>query len=179
MVRPLLLAGAATLTAAVLAAAAHAQPPAMPMAPLATLDFIRAASTTDTYEREAGQVAARRAMSAEVRQFGGMMSKNHAKTTAALKRAVAAAHLHEAPGPALSPDLDKLLGELRGAAPPAFDRQYIHDQIMVHEKALGTIKGYAMRGDNPVIREAAAKTVPIVEEHLRRAREIEDHLPRG
>jgi putative membrane protein len=165
LIRTFLLAGIASTA---LAASVAAQPaPALP-----TPAFITAAAQTDEFERREGQMTDVRASSSQVRDFGQMMIADHTNTTLALKAALHKAGLSIPPGPALSAEQAADIETLRPLHGPAFDRAYVDQQIHVHEAALGVMQAYAAGGDNPVLRKAAADTVPIVQHHLEMARSL-------
>lgn len=140
--------------------------------PLPTHDFVVAAAQTDAFERQEGRLAQARASNPKVRDFGAMMVKDHTQTTAALKAALAKAHL-DAPPPGLSADQQQDIDKLTGLQGPAFDKEYLRQQIDAHTKALAVMQGYAANGERDILRQAAADTVPIVERHLSMAKAID------
>jgi putative membrane protein len=168
LLRTILLAGAASLSMTLSAAAQTS-------AALPTPDFIKAAATTDAFEREEGRLAEVRAANPKVRAFGAMMVRDHTKTTAALKAAIHRAGL---PPPG-EPQLDSVqradVATLRALHGAGFDHAYIDQQISAHQAALGVMQAYAARGDNQVLRGAASDTVPIVQHHLAVAQQL--HAP--
>jgi putative membrane protein len=160
-----MLAGAASF---VLAGPASAQPgPALP-----TADFIKAAAQTDEFERQEGRIAETRASDPRVRAFGRTMVRDHTKTTAALKAAIRKAGMKVPPLPPLSDEETRNIAALNGLKGAAFDRAYIGQQVQTHQTALGVMQGYAAGGQNPVLRQAAADTVPIVQHHLAMAKTL-------
>jgi len=173
MVRTFMLAAAATATAWAIASSGHAQPSQIP-----TPDFIRNAAATDAFEIRAGKIAEMRGLTQPVKDFGAMMTMDHAKTTAGLKKAIHAADL-PAPGPVvLTPAQKQMLKDLNTVPPGGFDRMYIKDQIEVHQQALTLMQGYAHGGEIPILREAATSTVPVVQAHLAKAQEIQKTFPK-
>jgi putative membrane protein len=109
-----------------------------------------------------------------VKQFGHMMTIDHADTTRKLKEAIAKAGMPVPPPPPLSSDQMQMIDALHGVTGEAFDKMYLGQQIQTHEMALHVMQSYAANGDNPVLREAAANTVPIVEHHLAVARQLRE-----
>jgi putative membrane protein len=162
VLRTIAVAGFASLA---FAAAANAQP-------LPTPDFIRAAAQTDDFERTEGRLAEKAAASGQVRSFGAEMVTAHTKTTAALKAAIAKAGLPPPAPPTLTAEQTQNIATLRGLHGAAFDKAYVDQQIQAHQTALGVMQAYASGGDNPVIRKAAADTVPIVQHHLAMAQAL-------
>ena len=157
------------VAASILAAApVLSQPMALP-----TGEFVKAAAQTDEFERQEGRLAAREGASPRVRDFGQMMVTDHTRTTEALKAALKKAGLSVPPPPALSERQTQDLGALRGLHGAAFDKAYLTQQIAAHQAALGVMQGYAASGENPVLRQAAANTVPVVRHHLEMAQQIQ------
>ena len=165
MIRTMVLAGVGSL---VLVAPTLAQTGAA----LPTGDFIKAAATTDEFERVEGRMAERDGASARVRDFGKMMVRDHTNTTMALKQAIHSAGLPNPGPPHLTPEQEANVGALKGLHGADFDHAYIQQQIQAHQTALGVMQAYAAGGENPTLRKAAANTVPIVKHHLATARKI-------
>ena len=61
---------------------------------------------------------------------------------------------------------------LRGVNGAAFDQLYMQNQVQAHQKALAMLQGYSTSGDVVPLRQHAAATAPVVEQHLQRAREM-------
>jgi putative membrane protein len=166
VIRTMVLAGVASVC---LAAPALSKPPGP--AP-ATPDFIKAAASTDEFERQEGRLAEVRAVNPRVRDFGRMMVRDHTNTTMALKGAIRHAGLPAPPPPKLTDQQQANLATLKAARGADFDRTYVQQQIEAHQTALGVIEAYAAGGDNKTLRKAAAQTVPIVQRHLKMAQGI-------
>ncbi|HEY1752380.1 MAG TPA: DUF4142 domain-containing protein [Caulobacteraceae bacterium] len=165
MVRDILLAGAASLSLTLPAVAQTG-------AALPTPDFIKAAATTDAFEREEGRLAEVRAANPHVRAFGKMMVTDHTRTTAALKAAIHRAGLPPPGEPALDSVQQADVATLRTLHGKAFDHAYIDQQIQAHQTALGVMKAYAAGGDNRVLRGAASSTAALVQHHLELAQQL-------
>lgn len=165
MIRTMVL--AAAVSASIAAPAALAQVSVLP-----TPAFIRTAAATDAYERRAGRMATRQAANPRVRNFGRMMVRDHTRTTADLKAAIRRARLPPPPVPMLTPEQQSNILALRRLRGPGFDRAYMQQQVQTHVQALRVFRAYAAGGDNPVLRGAAASTVPIIQRHLTLANRI-------
>ena len=68
--------------------------------------------------------------------------------------------------PDLSADHQQMLAQLQGLSGADFDRAYVSQQMQAHQAALRVQQGYATQGDDPNLRAAAAKIVPVVETHI-------------
>ena len=142
-----------------------------------TTQFIAKAAATDAFEREAGLLAEMKSQNADVREFGAMMSRVHAETTAKLLAVLDKDHL---PKPSKSPTPDpnqaKQLTDLVNAPKGQFDRAYAHSQVVAHQQAEALMEDYAANGDNPDLKQLAADTEALVQHHLDMAQKLEAQL---
>jgi putative membrane protein len=162
--------------------------------------FVNELLADGTAEVELARLAKDRAANPEVKQFATMMIEDHTKAGDALKQVAA---MYAIP---VHPQVDKedkdltdKLSKLRGTD---FDREYINAMIDEHEEAVKALRSRVdenrslkdrIQGKNPenpaavkpetsddkakmAINEWAANTLPTVERHLDRAKEIKDHL---
>jgi putative membrane protein len=107
-----------------------------------------------------------------VQSFARLMIAHHQATTANLIAAAQSAGLPPPP-PVLMPREQALLDQIRAAGTgPAFDQAYKTAQIAGHESALQLHSGYANGGDVPALRQVAAAAVPIVQQHLTTAQNL-------
>jgi putative membrane protein len=167
VIRTLALASAAALMLSA-TVPAFAQP-----APVtSTRDFVTAAAQSDEFERRAGHMAENLARSPRVKSFGARMVRDHTMTTRNLKAALRKAGKPVPPPPALSPGQQQMLGRLKSSG-AGFDATYLQQQVQAHQQAMGLLQGYAQGGDNPVIRDAARKTIPLVQHHLMMAQQLQ------
>jgi len=189
MIGRFLLVGASALA---LAVAAQAQPVPPPMAPPAhmqagmpmpmpmpdgmTADFITKAAQSDEFERREGRLAEARATSGMVRDFATQMVLAHTETTRGLKEAIRAAGMTPPPPPQLTDTQRRMIRDLAHRSGGDFEREYIQQQVHAHEDALQLMQHYANFGAPGPIKEAAAKTAPLVQHHLEMARQIRGQI---
>ena len=128
--------------------------------------YVPAAAIADMYEVAAGKIAETRAKSPEVQAFARMMVKDHTKSTEALKTALKTAGLAVTPPAEMDERRKGMLQNLQAAGDSDFDLAYLHQQLAAHVEALELHKGYADHGDNPTLKDVAAKITPVVEQHL-------------
>lgn len=160
-----------------LAAPAFAQPspsnppPPPPRPTNAAMPFLMLAGEADVFEITSSQMALQKSRNADVRRFAGMLVEHHTLTTnTALDRAKAAGLT--APPAVLGSRKRAMLDQLMAAAPAAFDRVYLQQQVPAHEEALALHTAYARSGDTPQLRTAAEASVPVVTQHLEEARRL-------
>lgn len=150
------------------AAATQTQAPAAgasQTAPRNAAAYVAKAGASDLYEIQSSQLAQQKAGSDPVRKFALMMVEHHTMTTQQVMAAAKSAGLNPPP-PALEPKqraMIEQLGRLDGAA---FDAAYFRQQRKAHDEALALHSDYARGGDNPALRDTAAKAVPIIQRHI-------------
>lgn len=159
MMKTLMILAPALLAPALLTAAPAA---AQVMAPA---EYVATAGASDLYERTSSQIVLETTGDPKVRSFAQMMIDHHAKSTADVKAAAAKSRV-AAPPPKLNPLQAELVAELRAEQGPARDAAYIAQQKASHGQALNVQKAYAMEGTAPARKGAAARIVPVVEEHI-------------
>ena len=158
-------------------------------------EFINIMAIAGMAEVQLGKVAAERGQDPDVKAFGQMMVKDHTAANDELKQVVSQA------GGQLPTQLDvkhrELADRLMKLQGEEFDREYIKAMIEGHEdvadhllRQVGWI-GTSTRDESGVpvavgtsgsasgdtsVRFWAMKTLPVVQQHLQRAREIQDKL---
>ncbi|HEX9965354.1 MAG TPA: DUF4142 domain-containing protein [Allosphingosinicella sp.] len=173
MLRPLLIASAVSLALAACATEggmAGGMAAAGDMTPNQRDAYVRMAAASDLFEIQSSQLATARAQSPAVREFAQMLIEHHTATTQQLTAAATAAGAP--PSPALMPMQAEMIEQLQGANGAEFDRVYMRQQVPAHEMALALHSNYATNGDTPSLRTVAAAAVPIVRQHLERARAL-------
>lgn len=158
-----LLAGCASNTASEEPAAA-----ADAMSPLSAMGYASMAASSDQFEIQSSQMALQMSQNPQVRQFAQMMVDGHSRTTQELATLLQAEGMTPPP-PALLPPHQAALDRVRAAGPMEFDAAYKREQVMGHQEALTLHRNYAAQGDKRALRDFAARTAPIVEQHLQQA----------
>ena len=126
--------------------------------------FAAAAAGAGLCEVTSSQLAVERASNPEVKRFAQQMIADHTRanqelmTLAAQKGMVLPAAL---PIPAQA-----TLVALEGVSGEEFDKCYVKDQIAAHIQAVGLFEAEAERGQDPQLKAWAAKTVPVLKDHL-------------
>jgi putative membrane protein len=152
--------------------------PALPTVtePVFGPNFVTTAGTANLFEIDEGKLALDRSGNGQVKAFASLMIDAHTKSTAALQAAVEASGQTIDVPSALSDALQTKLGALTQTDAGAFDKTYMADQVAAHESALDALRIYALRGDMAPLKKFAADNVPIVEDHLARAKALQASL---
>jgi putative membrane protein len=82
------------------------------------------------------------------------------------------------PPPVLTGEQVRMIADLQSAHGRGFNRIYVGQQVQAHQDALGVMHGYAQSGPPGPIRDAAAKTAPLVQRHLDMAEGMQSHMSR-
>jgi putative membrane protein len=159
-----------------------------------TQEFVNQAAMAGNAEVALGKLASEHAVNREVKQFAQMMVRDHTKGNEELKQAVSP---HNLDVPAtLDSKHQELMDKLRGTAGAEFDREYMAAMVEGHEEVKALVEGRTRRGDSRnanntaatgasadhnqqaeiAVNQWAAKRLPGVEEHLQRAKEINQRL---
>ncbi|HVF82712.1 MAG TPA: DUF4142 domain-containing protein [Sphingomicrobium sp.] len=143
-----------------------------PANPLSAAGYMGLAASSDQFEIQSSQLALQASTNPAVQSFARLMIAHHQATTATLTAAAQSAGLPPPP-PTLMPNEQALLDQVRAAGTgPAFDQAYKNAQIAGHQSALQVHGNYANGGDVPALRQAAASAVPIVQQHLTSAQNL-------
>src|SRR4051812_38658851 len=129
--------------------------------------FVMKAAKGGLAEVQLGQLAADKASSPDVKQFGQRMVTDHGKANDELKT------LAQQKNITLPTDLDAKdkathdrLAKMSGAE---FDRAYMQHMLMDHRKDVNEFKHESTAGKDPDVKAWAGKTLPTLEEHLKMA----------
>lgn len=152
-------------------------------------NFVDAMAVAGMAEVRLGNLALQRAASPDVKAFGQMMVKDHAKANDELKQV--ASRLKLEPIAQLDrkhQDVADRLSKLNG---PAFDREYMAAMVQGHQEVLTQLQAQttsrpttgaeASRTSGPGANEQgltewAAKTLPVVQQHLVQAQQLQQKL---
>ena len=143
---------------------------------MADRNFVEDMAADSQAEITLGQLAQQKATTPEVKEFGEVMVRDHTKANEELK-GIAAKHNIELKAD-LSDDHKDLRERLAKLSGSEFDREYMKAMVDDHEEAVDNAKEKAEKSDNPEIKQWASKTLPTLEQHLERARQINNTLER-
>jgi len=132
--------------------------------------FLRDAMKGDNGEVRMGRLAERRAASAEVRDYGKMLERDHGahrQQVAQLARGMGVS----VPATAIKPDAARAQAHLQRLRGPAFDRAFVRHMIEDHRKDIAEYEEQARTGRQGTA-ELAQQTLPVLREHLRTAEQL-------
>jgi putative membrane protein len=132
--------------------------------------FMMTAGGAGVAEVELGRLAVGRASSADVKAFAQMMVDDHTKANGELSGLASqkGVTLPADPPPPAKAAKDHL-STLSGAA---FDKAYMDHMVKDHEKAVALFTKEASSGKDGDTKDWASKTLPTLQQHLAKAREV-------
>jgi putative membrane protein len=150
---------------------AHQDDAAQSKADMADAHFAKAAAQGGMAEIQLGKLAADRGSNSVVKAFGERMVAQHGAAGDQLKAAAQQANI-VLPVTVSSKDqqIYDRLARLNGSD---FDRAYADDMVRDHEQDLNDFQNEANNGKNFSVRAFAAQTVPMIQQHLNQAREMQ------
>jgi putative membrane protein len=139
--------------------------------------FLKKAAQDGIAEVELGKLARDKAMRDEVRQFADRMVTDHAKANAEV-HALASSNGVKLP---TEPDRDHIkdLDKLRKLSGPEFDREYMRHMLKDHKDDVEDFRDQAKADKPNDVNRFAAKTLPVLEDHLRLAQSTYDIASSG
>ena len=129
-------------------------------------------------EIEAGRMAQTKSQNEQVKNFAQQMINDHTKALGEVQQ------LAQAKGVALPTELDRThkrrADRLASLSGDAFDRAYMSQSgVADHKKTHGLLRQAQTRAKDPDVKALAARTMPIVDQHLNSAQQLHKNTARG
>lgn len=159
---------AQTTTADSPATDAGGQPPAV----TTDEDFLRLATSANLLEIRSSELARDKATSPEVTAFAEQMIADHTAAAEEMAKAAGTAPAApDAPGIMLEPSHAALMQQLE-TAQGSIDAACVDLQRKAHEQAVALFTDYATNGEEGPVKDFAEATLPKLQEHLEKARQL-------
>ena len=137
-------------------------------------DFMKKAAQANVFEVKAGEVAAKRASDPQVKEFATRMVNDHTKVNDEL-RSIAEKENVQLPTE-MNKKHKKHLEALEKAKENNFDLEYMNMMVKDHEKDVEEFRNVKKAGGDPEVTAWVEKTLPVLEEHLQMAKDIDKRL---
>lgn len=137
-------------------------------------EFATKAAQGNMAEVNAGQMAAQKGTSADVKAFGNRMVNDHGKALDELKQ-WAATKGFTLPTD-VSADQKAEADKLSQKSGADFDKSYADTMADDHEKDAKEFEKASKDAQDPDLKAWAAKTLPIIQDHLKMAKEMKDKV---
>jgi putative membrane protein len=133
-------------------------------------EFIEDAAKGGMAEVETGKLVAQKASDPSVKEFGNRMVQDHGKANDELTQ------LAQSKGVKM-PDKEKWgdrheMSKLQKLSGADFDREYAQHAVKDHEKDVKKFQKAAQSAKDPDVKAFAAKTLPVLQEHLAMAQKL-------
>jgi putative membrane protein len=139
--------------------------------------FIDEAARGGKMEVDLGRLAEQNGSDAKVKQFGAQMVKDHTKLNSELGTVAKSIGL-TIPA-ALSADQLAEYAKLSKLSGPKFDKAYMDLMVSDHTGDLAAFQKEEVATQNPKLKRAVAKAIPIIQEHLNMAKSDSSKLAAG
>lgn len=143
---------------------------------LPAAEYVRRAAASDVFQRQSAQVMLKGSRHPVIRRLAQMFFADHGRAAADLRAAAAKSGVRIAAN-LTTVEYDQMLGKLNLTPPANRDLLYLAQQRAVHQRALAMHEDYAKGGDQPALREAAARIAEIERAHLDLVRTIDLAAP--
>lgn len=159
-----------------------AAPPPAAVAPLDDATIVAIFDAANTWDIETGNLAAARASSADVRQFGRMIAHDH--TVVRQQGRDLASKLHVTPTPpkafALAQDHAVAMTQLKALRGVAFDTAFLHHEVTFHKAVIDAVTTTLLPAtQNAQLKDLEVKVAPAFQAHMMRAQQLLDAEMRG
>lgn len=140
--------------------------------PLSSADkrFMNNAADDDMMEANLGKLAESHAAKTDVKDFAKQLADDHSRAYGELLQL--ANTIGDKVPRGIDIRRDHAAAQLTRLSGQRFDRLFLSDEIAWHEKAIAAFRREAAHGSNPQVRAMASQTIPVLEKHLERARQL-------
>jgi len=137
-------------------------------------NFLADAIRGNVAEVKLGQLAAERAQSQQVREYGDMLKKDH---TQALQKASSLANEIGVPASSeLTAHQQKQFESLQKLSGDEFDTTFLSQMVSEHQSDIAKFSVQAENGSDPQVMAFAKETLPTLQAHLEHAQSIQSDL---
>ncbi len=132
--------------------------------------FYKDAAEAGLAEVKAGKLASTHGASADVKEFGAMMVKDHGAANKKLAAIASTKGVKMPTEPGLMHKASEKILKMKSG--DSFDKSYIEGQIKDHEATVDLLKKEIANGQDPDAKAFASEVLPKVEMHLEKIRSI-------
>lgn len=135
--------------------------------------FVQMAADMDAREVQFSERAKEKSQNEQVREFADLMIRDHGQTNRELLKL--AERFHDSGGPLYKRQersVKKAVSELAALQGTEFDRRYMQAMLKDHQESVRLFERQAKNGKDPELKALAAKTLPQLRAHLKKAQQI-------
>jgi len=138
------------------------------------LDFVNSAAKGGTTEVELGHLAEQKSKNPEVQRFAGRMVRDHSKIDVNLAALASSKGVQLPDGKGLMNDATYL--ELKVLSGKEFDKAYVRAMVADHKDDVSSFEKQSADAQDPDVKSFAAKTLPMLQEHLNMIQKIQSAI---
>lgn len=133
--------------------------------------FLNMAADANMTQAHIGEMAEKAAAKTSVRDFGQQLVRDHTQAYGEL--AALAGRIGATIPKGIDVRRDSAIRKLTRVKGRTFDRQFLRDEVLDHERALTAFRREAAHGSDADVRAFASKMIPTLREHLHTAESLE------
>lgn len=137
-------------------------------------NFMKTAAIGDEAEIQLGQMAQAKAASPQVKSFGERMIKDHSNADDKLKSIANSQHISLPIE--LDPEHKATAARLSALSGKDFDKAYMQLMVQEHTKDVGEFQKEAAGAHDDTVKQFATATLPVLQSHLKEARQIAQQI---
>jgi putative membrane protein len=149
-------------------------------APPSDSEITQIMETANTNEVDAGKLAMKKTTNADVKEFAGMMVKDHSgvvQETRDVEKKISVKPMKSVASKELDMDAKKNEKKLKGMKGSAFDKEYVNQMVADHQAVLNTIDQTLLpNAKSDDLKALITKIRPAVEAHLQHAKTLQAKL---
>jgi putative membrane protein len=139
---------------------------------MSAANFVQKAAISDMFEIQSSQLALQKKPDADTKPFAEKMVQDHKKTSSELKALLKTTKVDAQLPTQLDAEHQAKLDQMKNLSGAEFDKAYDQAQQEGHRKAVALFEAYAQNGDNPQLKQWAAKTLPHLKQHMAMAEKL-------
>jgi putative membrane protein len=140
-------------------------------------DFVTKAAQGNSAEIELGKIVAAKSKNPSVKKFAQMMVKDHTTALNELQELAQTKNLNFSDD--LPDDAKALQTKLSSDTGKQLDKDYMDSMVEDHQKDVQEFTDKSQNAKDPAVKEWAGKTLPTLQDHLVKARQIDAKLSQG
>lgn len=138
------------------------------------LDFVNNAAKGGTTEVQLGHLAAQKSKNPEVQRFASRMVRDHSKIDVKLTALASSKGVQLPDGKGLMNDATYL--ELKVLSGKEFDKAYVKSMVADHKDDVSSFEKQSADAQDPDVKSFAARTLPMLQEHLNIIEKIQSEI---
>lgn len=137
-------------------------------------DFAKLAAQANRGEIEIGTLAQQKASNDAVKEFGKRMVEDHTNAGHELRNWSAQTNFMLPTG--ITADDSSTKSSLSSESGTQFDRKYMQSQLKDHKQVIAAFEKEIQDGQDPQLKQIAAKILPVLQDHVRLAEDVAGKL---